>query len=106
MHFDNARLRCIIAREMKSDVDKLLKKHDKLTHSDMQKVTSHVQRQSGEWIINTLMIEGCSAPFRFKRKDQYRDLKGARVNLTYYPEVETVAGFDMEIMNVVRIRIT
>ena len=90
---------------MKSDVDKLLKKHEKLTHSEMQRVTSHVQRQAGDWIINTLIIEGCSAPFKFKRKDKYRDLKGARVNLTYYPEVETVAGFEHEVMNVVRIRI-
>lgn len=90
---------------MKSDVDKLLKKHDKLTHSDMQKVTSHVQRLAGGWIINTIMIEGCSAPFKFKRKDKYRDLKGARVNLTYYPEVETVSGFPLDVMNVVRIRV-
>jgi len=90
---------------MKSDVDKLLKKHAELTHSEMQRVTSHVQRQAGDWIINTLIIEGCSAPFKFKRKDKYRDLKGARVNLTYYPEVETVAGFEHEVMNVVRIRI-
>ena len=90
---------------MKSDVDKLLKKHDELTHSEMQRVTSHVQRQAGDWIINTLIIEGCSAPFKFKRKDKYRDLKGARVNLTYYPDVETVAGFEYEVMNVVRIRI-
>jgi hypothetical protein len=91
---------------MKSDVDILLKKHEKLTHSDMQKVTSHIQRQVGDWIINTLMVEGCSAPFKFKRKDKYRDLNGARVNLTYYPEVETVAGFSLDVMNVVRIRIT
>ena len=90
---------------MKSDVDKLLKKHKGLTHSDMQKVTSHVQRRTGDWIINTLMIEGCSSPFKFKRKDSYRDLKGARVNLTYYPDIETVSGFELEVMNVVRVRI-
>ena len=90
---------------MKSDVDKLLQKHKGLTHSDMQKVTSHVQRRNGDWIINTLMIEGCSAPFRFKRKDRYTSLKGARVNLTYYPGIETVSGFELEVMNVVRVRI-
>ena len=90
---------------MKSDVDKLLKQHQELTHSDMQKVTSHVQRRAGDWIVNTLMIEGCSAPFKFKRKDSYRDLKGARVNLTYYPDIETVSGFKLEVMNVVRVRI-
>ena len=90
---------------MKSDVDNLLKRHRKMTQSDMQKVTSHVQRRTGDWIINTLMIEGCSAPFKFKRKDRYRDLKGARVNLTYYPGIETVSGFELEVMNVVRVRI-
>ena len=90
---------------MKSDVDKLLKTHRELTHSDMQKVTSHVQRRNGDWIVNTLMIEGCSAPFKYKRKDRYRNLTGARVNLTYYPGVETVSGFDLDIMNVVRVRI-
>lgn len=93
------------SKTMKSDIDKLLNKHKELTHSDMQKVTSHVQRRTGDWIINTLMVEGCSAPFRFKRKDRYRDLKGARVNLTYYPDIETVAGFELEVMNVVRVRI-
>ncbi len=90
---------------MKSDVDKLLKTHRELTHSDMQKVTSHVQRRSGDWILNTLMIEGCSAPFKFKRKDKYKNLAGARVNLTYYPGVETVSGFELDVMNVVRVRI-
>jgi len=90
---------------MKSDVDKLLKKHRELTQSDMQKVTSHVQRRTGDWITNTLMIEGCSAPFKFRRKDRYRDLKGARVTLTYYPGMEMVSGFELEVMNVVRVRI-
>jgi hypothetical protein len=70
------------------------------------KVVSHVQRKSGEWIINTIMIEGCDAPFRYKRKKNYRDLKGQRVNLTYYPSSENVAGFEMEIMNVVRIKVS
>ena len=39
-----------------------------------------------------------------KRKTEYRNLKGARVNVTYYPTVEKVGGFDLEVMNVVRIR--
>lgn len=90
---------------MRSDPDKLLKKHPKLIHSEMQKVTSHVQRQAGDWIINTIMIEGCDAPFRFKRKQPYRNARGARVNLTYYPDIETVGGMEMEVMNVVRIKI-
>ena len=90
---------------MKSDPKKLLEKHHNLTHSEMLKVTSHVQRKSDDWIINTLMIEGYDVPFKFKRQRPYKNLKGARVNLTYYPAVETVAGMDFEVMNVVRIKI-
>jgi hypothetical protein len=90
---------------MPSDPDRLLKKHQQLTHSEMLKVTSHVQRSAGEWIINTLMIEGYNVPFRFKRKKAYRNVAGQRVNMTYYPVVESVGGIDMEIMNVVRIKI-
>lgn len=89
-----------------SEPEKLLKKHEKLTHSDMMKVTSHVQREAGEWIINTLMLEGCDVPFRYKRKVMYKNLKGQRVNLTYYPTKETIAGIEMEIMNVVRIKVS
>jgi len=90
---------------MKSDPDKLLKKHPQLVHSQMQKVVSHVQREAGDWIINTIMIEGCDVPFRFKRKQRYRNATGARVNLTYYPDHETIGGMEMEVMNVVRIKI-
>lgn len=91
---------------MKTDPDKLIKKHGKLVHSDRQKVLSHVQREAGEWFINTLMIESCEAPFRYKRKKLYKSLKGQRVNLTYYPSSESVAGITMEVMNVVRVKIT
>lgn len=91
---------------MKSEPEKLLKKHQKLTHSEMMKVVSHVQRDTPEWIINTIMVDGCDVPFRFKRKKAYQNLKGQRVNLTYYPSVETVAGMEMEIMKVVRIKIS
>ena len=89
---------------MQSDPDKLVKKHQELTHSELVKVVSHVQRDKDEWIINTVMIEDCEVPFKFKRKKQYKDLKGARVNITYYPSVEVVAGMDFDIMNVVRIK--
>ncbi len=91
---------------MKSPVDKLLKKHQQLNQSDMMKVKSHVQRESGEWVINTLMIDGCDVAFKYKRKKRYKDLKGQRVNLTYYPDVEKVAGMQIEVMNVVRIKIS
>jgi len=90
---------------MKSEPEKLVKRHQNLTHSEMKKVISHVQRESGEWIINTIMIEDCETPFRYKRKEKYKCIKGARVNLTYYPAVETVAGMSMDVMNVVRIKI-
>ena len=90
---------------MQSDPKKLLKKHNNLTQSDMFKVTSHVQRRDGDWILNTIMVEGYDVPFKFKRKDEYKNVKGARVNLTYYPEIETVAGLKFEIMKVVRIKI-
>jgi len=90
---------------MQSDPNELLKKNRNLTHSEMQRVVSHVQRDDDDWIINTVMIEGCDVPFKFKRKQEYKNLKGARVNLTYYPCKEKVAGIDFEIMNVVRIKI-
>ena len=90
---------------MQTNPEKLLKKHRQLVHSDMLTVTSHVQRTEGEWIVNTLMIEGYTVPFRFKRKQAYRNIKGQRVNLTYYPGSETVGGMVFEIMNVVRIRV-
>lgn len=91
---------------MKSDVDKLLVRHDRLVHSERKRVVSHAQRETRDWIINTIMLQGVEVPFRFKRKKPYKNLKGAYVNLTYYPSVESVAGIDVEVMNVVRIRIS
>ncbi|MET0083540.1 MAG: hypothetical protein ABW079_11005 [Sedimenticola sp.] len=90
---------------MTSDPSKLLKRHEKLVHSEMCKVTSHVQREDGEWIINTIMIEGYDVPFKYKRRKMYRSTVGQRVNLTYYPETETVAGMPFEVMKVVRIKV-
>ena len=91
---------------MKSDPDKLIKKHHELVHTDMCKVLSHVQRETDDWIINTIMIEGCDVPFKFKRKSAYKNIKGQRVNLTYYPETEVVAGLKFEVMTVVRIKVS
>ena len=90
---------------MQSDSEKLIKKHQQLTHSEMVKVISHVQRDKDDWVLNTVMIEGCDVPFKYKRKKLYKSLKGARVNITYYPATEVIAGMDFEIMNVVRIKI-
>ncbi|PCJ12050.1 MAG: hypothetical protein COB04_18270 [Gammaproteobacteria bacterium] len=89
---------------MKSDPKKLIEKNQELTHSELMKVTSHVQREQGEWISHTVMVEGCEVPFKFKRKGNYHSLKGARVNMTYYPAQETVAGIEFDVMKVVRIK--
>ncbi len=91
---------------MKSDPEKLLKKNEVLNQLDSVKVESHVQRiiEGGAWISNSLMLKGYDVPFKYRRKKKYRSLQGAWVNLTYYPQVEKIAGFDIEIMKVVRIR--
>ena len=91
---------------MESNPEKILKKHKETIHSEMKKVTSHTQRKQDEWIINSLMIEGCNVPFKYKRKKAYKDLKGQRVNLTYYATTEMVAGIAFEVMKVVRIKIS
>jgi len=82
-----------------------LKTHQRLIHSEMKRVASHVQRDTKQWVLNTLMIEGYDVPFKYKRKKRYKNTQGQRVNLTYYPSKESVAGIEMEIMKVVRIRI-
>lgn len=92
-------------KAMKSNVDTLLKKHGKLVQSDMQKVVSHVQRDQDDWIVNTVMIEDQTTPFIYKRKRLYKSLEGQRVNMTYYPETDRIAGIEFEVMKVVRIRI-
>ncbi|NNF15925.1 MAG: hypothetical protein HKN70_04215 [Gammaproteobacteria bacterium] len=89
---------------MQKDVKKMLDKHPGLTHSEMKKVTSHVQRETDGWYLNTVIVENCATPFRYKRRKLYRNLTGARVDMTYYPIIEQVAGVDMEFMKVVRIR--
>jgi hypothetical protein len=89
---------------MTSNADKLLKKSSELNQLDMHKVASHVQREQDGWVLNTLMLEDYDVPFRYRRKKTYRSLKGARVNLTYYPVTETVGGLTIETMKVVRIR--
>lgn len=88
------------------DVKQLTKKHQNLIHSEHVKITSHVQREEDIWFINTLMIEGYNVPFKYKRKKLYQSLKGQRVNITYYLATESIAGFDIEVMNVVRIKIS
>ncbi len=89
---------------MQSDPKKLVEKNRNLTHSELMKVISHVQREQGEWVLHTVMVEGCDVPFKFKRKGNYQSLKGARVNITYYAEQESVAGMPFDVMKVVRIK--
>lgn len=91
--------------KMKNDIDKLLNKHQKLIHTNKIKVESHVQREDGDWYINTLMLENISTPFKYKRKQLYKSLQGQRVNITYYIATENVAGFEIDIMNIVRIKV-
>ncbi|MGX5173091.1 hypothetical protein ACUR5C_03580 [Aliikangiella sp. IMCC44653] len=92
---------------MKSDPNKLTKKHEQLTHSDEMVVVSHNQREKDDWFINSIMVEGCDVPFKYKRRKKYKQLqKGQRVNLTYYPEEENIAGLSFDIMKVVRIKIS
>ena len=89
-----------------SDAKKLQKKHQGLIHTEQCKVISHQERdcKTGDWVIHTLMIEDWQVPFKFKRKGRYQNLKGARVNLTYYPSTEIVSGLEFETMKIVRIK--
>lgn len=87
----------------KSAVKKLLERNQQLNQLDMAKVISHVQRPQDEWIQNSVMLEGYDVPFKYLRKKRYRSLVGARVNVTYYPQTERVAGLEFETMKVVRI---
>lgn len=87
-----------------NDAKKLVAKHQQLTHSEGIKVLSHIQRPDGDWYINTLMLENTDTPFKYKRQKLYKSLVGARVNLTYYPTIEEVAGIEFESMKVVRLR--
>ena len=92
---------------MQSDPEKLIKSHQKLTHSENRIVISHTQREQNEWFVNSIIIEGCEVPFKYKRKKQYKKLnKGQRINLTYYPQTETIAGLEFETMKVVRIKVS
>jgi hypothetical protein len=89
-----------------TEAKKLISNHEKLTHSENLKVSSHVQREKGEWIVNTLMFDNIDVPFKYKRKKLYKSLKGLHVNLTYYPAQEIIAGFSIEVMNVIRIKVS
>ncbi len=48
--------------------------------------------KKGDWILNSLMIEGCEVPFKYKRTRKYKNLQGQRVNLTYYARYRNGGG--------------
>lgn len=89
----------------KKAIKKLVEKHQNLIHSENLKVSSHVQREQDEWLINTVMVENITVPFKYKRKKKYQTLTGNLVNITYYPTTENIAGMEIEVMNVVRIKV-
>jgi len=51
---------------MRTDAKKLVETHNNLNHSQLVKVASHIQRKQGEWILHTLMVEGCDATLEVK----------------------------------------
>ena len=91
---------------MKSESEKLIKKHRELIHSDNLNVVSHIQREEEDWFINTIMFENVDVPFKYKRKQRYKSLVNNRVNVTYYVSKENIAGFEIETMNIVRIKMS
>jgi len=44
--------------------------------------------------------------FMYKRKMNYRDLHAVVVRVTFYPQIEQVAGMVFEYIEVVRIRVS
>ncbi|WP_435237164.1 hypothetical protein ACR30L_06200 [Psychromonas sp. PT13] len=74
-------------------------------HSDVMEVKSHVQRFNGECMLNTIMVDGYDCPFQYRREFKYKNLEGKQVDLSYYPAVEMIAGFEMEIMKVVHLKV-
>lgn len=91
---------------MKSSAEIISQQHNQLVHCELMQVTSHVQRFNGECMLNTLMVDGYDCPFKYCRKYKYRNLKGKQVDLTYYPTIEVIAGFEVDIMKVVQIKAT
>ena len=72
----------------------MIAKHQKLNQLYIVNVMSHVQREKDEWVLNTIMLEEYDVPFQYSRRKVYKNLAGARVNLTYYPETKSNAGVD------------
>lgn len=90
---------------MKYPVEIMLQKHNQLVHCESMQVTSYVQRFNGECMLNTLMMDGYDCPFKYCREYKYRNLKGKRVELSYYPMIEVIAGSEVDLMKVVQIKV-
>ncbi|SEK40476.1 hypothetical protein SAMN05216262_101278 [Colwellia chukchiensis] len=90
----------------KTTAKSLTDKHAALIHSEQKTVISHVQREDGDWYLNTLLLKGIDVPFKYRRKKRYKSLQNQQVNLTYYPSTESVAGLDFEFMKVIRIKLS
>lgn len=91
---------------MSKQVKKLLNNHQQLIHTEMLTVKSHIQREQEDWFLNTIMLDNIDVPFKYKRKQPYKTLTGKKVNVTYYPDTENIAGLEFEIMKVVRIKVS
>ncbi|WP_394176186.1 hypothetical protein [Thalassotalea litorea] len=85
-------------------VKQMLEKHHSLNQLDDATVTSHVQREDGEWVLNTLMVQDYTVAFKYRRKKMYQSLVGQKVNITFYRATETVATIEFEYMKVTRIK--
>ena len=84
---------------MQSDPKKLVEKNKNLTHSELLKVTSHVQREQGDWILHTLLVEGCDVPFKFKRKGKYLSINNSAASDRVSKQSELAARFFTPIHN-------
>ncbi len=89
-----------------ANLKKFLAENEQLVHSKMKKVESHVQRQIDNWVQNTILIEDCDIPFKYKRQKKYKSLQGARVDIIYYPSNEDIAGIPFEYMKVIKINLS
>ena len=90
---------------MKPSVETMLQKPKQLVHCELMQVNSHVQRFNGECMLNTLMMDGYDYPFKYCRDLKYQNLEGKQVELSYYPTIELIAGFEVDIMKVVQIKV-
>ncbi len=90
---------------MKDSAEITLQQDNHLVQCQLMQVNSHVQRFNGECILNTLMVDGYDCPFKYCRQYKYQSLTGKQVDLAYYPTVEVIAGLEVDIMKVVRVKV-